>query len=160
MQYPLKGQKPGARLAFLSDADPEALAECLVAFANSDGGLIVLGLDETGRPSEDIWEEEADDALRAAAALCHPPVASRWQGLETALGSFVGIQVSRSSELHSLEDGRVFIRSGAQNRVLSGGEISRLASTKTASDFESDVVAGARQVDFDDEILNEYLTKR
>ena len=66
--------KPGQRLAFLPDADVDALAECLVAFANGDGGLIVLGLDEEGRPTETIWEEEAEAALLEAAALCRPPV--------------------------------------------------------------------------------------
>ena len=70
--------KPGQRLAFLPDADVEALAECLVAFANGDGGLIVFGLDEQGRPTENIWEEEAEGALREAATLCRPPVPSRW----------------------------------------------------------------------------------
>ena len=39
-------KEPGQRLAFLPNADVESLAECLVAFANGDGGLIVLGLDE------------------------------------------------------------------------------------------------------------------
>ena len=42
-------QRPGQRLAFLAEADVEILAECLVALANGDGGLIVLGLNENGR---------------------------------------------------------------------------------------------------------------
>ncbi|MCI0397418.1 MAG: putative DNA binding domain-containing protein [Chloroflexi bacterium] len=161
VQLPLKNQKPGPRLAFLSEAEPEALAECLVAFANGDGGLIVLGLDENGRPSETIWEEEAEGALRAAAALCRPPVTSRWQPVETAQGkTFVGVQVNRSPELHSLEDGRVFIRSGSENRLLSGGEIGQLAASKTAADFEADHIAGATADDFDQNVLAEYLAKR
>lgn len=160
MVMPLKNQKPGPRLAFLPEADPEALAECLVAFANGDGGLIVLGLDEDGDPVEPIWEEEAEGALRAAAEMCHPPVTSRWQTAETPQGRLVGIQVSRSAELHSLEDGRVLIRSGSENRLLSGTEIGRLAASKTATDFEADTVPGARRSDFNDEILEEYLAKR
>jgi ATP-dependent DNA helicase RecG len=52
------------------------------------------------------------------------------------------------------------IRSGNHNRILSGGEISQLASSKTATDFEVDSVPGATQADFDDEILEEYLAKR
>lgn len=160
MHWPLRNRKPGQRLAFLPDADPEALAECLVAFANSDGGTIVLGLDGEGRLVETIWEEEVEGALRAAAALCQPPVASRWQQLETPQGLLVGVQVDRSSELHSLDDGRVLIRSAAENRILSGGEIARLAASKVAADFEADLVAGASQADFDDDILKEYLDKR
>jgi ATP-dependent DNA helicase RecG len=160
MKLPLENQKPGPRLAFLPYANAETLAEFLVAFANGDGGMVVLGLDDSGHPTEPIWEEEAEGALRAAAELCKPPVVSRWQPLETPDGLLVGIQVSHSSELHSLVDGRVLIRSGTENRLLSGGEISRLASSKTSIDFEADYVPGADQSDFDDEILSEYLAKR
>jgi ATP-dependent DNA helicase RecG len=46
------------------------------------------------------------------------------------------------------------------NRVLSGDEISQLAASKTATDFEADTVPGAIQSDFDNEILDEYLAKR
>ena len=46
----LRNRKPGPRLAFLVEVEPELLAEYLVAFANGDGGTIVLGIDESGRP--------------------------------------------------------------------------------------------------------------
>lgn len=153
-------QKPGPRLAYLPDADPDLLAECLVAFANADGGLVVLGLDEQGRQVNTIWEEEAEGALLGALAQCRPPVTSNWQHFETLEGSLVALQISRSPELHSLVDGRVLIRSGALNRVLSGDEISRLASSKTSSEFEADIVPGAKVSDFDKDILDEYLAKR
>ena len=151
---------PGPRLAFLAEANPESLAECLVAFANGDGGVIVLGLDEQGKPGETIWEEEAEAALRTAAGLCRPPVTSQWVATETDQGILISIQVNRSIELHSLDDGRVLIRSGFQNRLLGGIEISQLAASKTTADFEADIVPGATQSDFDKEILDEYLAKR
>ena len=159
-QMPLRSKKPNQYLAFLPDANPEALAGCLVAFANGDGGLIVLGLDETGRVAESIWEEEAEGALRAAVALCRPPVVSQWQEVEFDQGHLIGIRVSRSTELHSLEDGRVLIRHGPENRPLTGDEIRQLASGKSTGSFEVDTVAGATIDDFDREIINEYLAKR
>ena len=160
MQLSLPDHRPGPRLAFLSEADPEILAEYLVAFANGDGGLILLGIGEDGAPVEAFWEEEAEGALRVAAASCRPIVVSQWQQIEMEEGAIVGIQVERSSELHSLEDGRVLIRSGTTNRLLSGSEISQLANSKSSADFEADNVPGATQEDFDDEILEEYLAKR
>jgi ATP-dependent DNA helicase RecG len=156
----LKNRKQGPRLAFITSADPEMLAEHLVAFANSDGGAIVLGLNESGKPVEAIWEEEAEGGLRAAALLCNPPVVSRLQSLETPDGPLIAIHVDRSAHLHSLIDGRVLTRSGLENRVLGGAEISHLASSKATVDFETESVPGATRADFDDDILEEYLSKR
>jgi ATP-dependent DNA helicase RecG len=153
-------KEPGQRLAFLPNADVESLAECLVAFANGDGGLIVLGLDEQGRPTESIWEEEAEGALREAASLCRPPVPSRWQPVETKQDTLVGINVPRSQELHTLYDGRVLIRSGNWNRPLSGNEVRTLANSKNSAEFETDVVPGARPSDLSQDIIRDYLDRR
>ncbi|PJF45534.1 MAG: hypothetical protein CUN48_18400, partial [Candidatus Thermofonsia Clade 3 bacterium] len=61
-------------LAFLPQLDPQALAETLVAFANSDGGTIVLGYDERGRPFGSTTPEDIEAVLRQAATLTSPPV--------------------------------------------------------------------------------------
>ena len=127
-------QEPGPRLIYLPLADPETLAECLVALANADGGLIVLGVDGQGRPSDPIWEEEAEGALLEAASMCRPPVPTHWQPVETPNDTFVGLQVPRSTDLHSLDDGRVLIRSGRQNRPLSGDEVRQLAASKNTAE--------------------------
>ncbi|HRQ40225.1 MAG TPA: ATP-binding protein [Chloroflexota bacterium] len=153
-------EKPGSRLAFLPAADIEPLAECLVALANGDGGVIVLGLDDHGRPTTPIWEEEAEGALREAAGLCRPPVPTTWQPVETRSGVLIGLHVPRSTELHSLDDGRVLIRSGAQNRPLSGDEVRDLAASKNTAEYETEIVPGARPDDLDGDIIRDYLTRR
>ncbi len=153
-------KKPGQRLAFLPDADVEALAECLVAFANGDGGLIVLGLDENGRSTAPIWDEEAEAALREAATLCRPPVPSRWQRVETRGGELIGINVARSLDLHSLYDGRVLIRSGEHNRPVTGDQIRDLAGSKTTAEFETELVPGAKIEDLDGDMIAEYIERR
>lgn len=153
-------RKPGARLAFLPAADLEPLAECLVAMANSSGGLIVLGLDENGRPTETIWEEDAESALREAAKLCRPPVPTEWQQVETKNGLLIGINVPRSLELHSLDDGRVLVRHGDANRPLAGDEVRELANSKNTADFETETVPGARRDDLDADIIRDFLDQR
>jgi ATP-dependent DNA helicase RecG len=156
----VENRNPGQRLAFIQEANPERLAECLVAFANSDGGTIVVGVEDDGLPVEGIWEEEVESALRLAAGLCRPPVPSSWHAMERAGGVIVSIEVNRGRELHSLVDGRVFIRSGRENRVLDGLEIGRLSASKSSPDYETELLPGARQEDFDREILDTYLSKR
>lgn len=153
-------QKPHQQLIYLADADPTALAECLVALANSDGGLIVLGLDENGRPTTSIWEEEADGAIRTAARLCKPPVVSQWQRVEAPNGDLIGVRVPRSAELHSMNDGRVLVREGREIRPITGAALRQLAGNRSVAEYEADVVPGAYRSDFDDDILDEYLAKR
>lgn len=152
--------KPGSRLVFLATADADMLAECLIALANGDGGLIVLGVDEQGQLTETIWDEEAEGALRTAAGQCRPPVPSQWQPVETKQGMLIGINVPRSPDLHSLDDGRVLVRTGSWNRPLSGDEIRHLAASKNTAEFEIDIVPGARPDDLSPDTIREYLDMR
>jgi ATP-dependent DNA helicase RecG len=151
---------PGPLIEYLSEPNVEPMAEALVAFANSDGGTIVVGVDDEGRPTGTTYPDELEEALLAAAGRCRPPVQTDWQQEETAAGIIVMIRVLRSHELHSLDDGRVLIRTGAANRPLSGDQIRHLAATKSSGDYEAEVVPGAARDDLDDEIIAEYLEKR
>jgi len=154
-------QGPTSRLEFLPDPDPDLLAEALVAFANTDGGTIVVGLDATGSFVGQTYNEDLEGVLRVAEGQCRPPVVlGNWEQVELEEGTVVVVRVPRSTELHALQDGRVLVRSGAENRPLGGDEIRRLASTKSTGDFEAETVPGATIKDFDRDILDEYLQKR
>jgi ATP-dependent DNA helicase RecG len=78
---------PGPRLAFLKQAEAQTLAETLVAFANTEGGTVIVGLDEDGdlvTPEADI--RHLDKVLQEADALCNPSIAvGNWQRLEVEL---------------------------------------------------------------------------
>lgn len=171
------------RIAFIQSADPDAIAENLVAFANTEGGAIVVGVNADGSPAEEVpARDKIERALGLADNLYNPPVvidgcdaiqlktavrpdADRGNagamsaGAEQLILAF-SIRVPRSTELHALADGRVLIRSGEVNRPLGGQEILRLASAKNTGDFETEAVPGATTDDFNREIIDEYLEKR
>ncbi|MGQ9816225.1 MAG: AlbA family DNA-binding domain-containing protein, partial [Candidatus Roseilinea sp.] len=135
---------PSQFLALLPEADPQALAETMIAFANSDGGTIVVGFDERGRQVTRATPEDIESALRAAAELCQPPVRA---ALEPASGNADGpalvVRVPRAAEMHSLRDGRVLVRVGGRNRTLAGDEIRNLATSKSSGEFDAETVHGA-----------------
>jgi ATP-dependent DNA helicase RecG len=147
-------------LSLLPDANIHTLAETMVAFANSDGGTIVLGFSEQGKPTSRIDPEEIEGALRQAAAQTSPPVRATLEPAGNAEGPTFLIRIPRAIDLHSLSDGRVFVRNGAENRALTGDEIRNLVTSKATGDYEIEAVAGATLADFDDELVAEYIAKR
>lgn len=152
---------PGPLVAYLPNTAPEPMAECLVAFANTDGGSIIIGIDEKGRVlNGGVHPEELEGALKAAERQCRPPIVTGWEQIETENGMAFAISVPRSPELHSLDDGRVLIRVGSENRPLGGEEIRQLAATKSSGDFEAEAIPGATRADLDDEVIAEYVEKR
>lgn len=153
-------QKPGPKLAYLATTDPEAIAETLVAFANADGGMVVLGMGADGKLGDVLVEEDASDALQAALRLCRPPVHTNWSHQEVAGGTVVILQVDRATEAHSLWDGRILVRKGSENRPVEGSEIAQLLTNRPQGDFELQEVAGATREDLDDEVIDTYLEKR
>ncbi|MBL7200670.1 MAG: putative DNA binding domain-containing protein [Anaerolineae bacterium] len=151
---------PGQTLELMFAADEDRLAETLVAFANSDGGTVLMGIDKDKAINTDLMLEDVEDVLRLALIQCRPGVRTEWQRIEIGGNPIVAIRVPRSSELHSLMDGRVVIRSGAKNRPLGGDEIRHLAATKSSGDFETEGVNGATLDDLNPEIIADYRAKR
>ena len=155
-------QGAGPRLAMLDEADPKAIAETLIAFANAEGGLLIVGVTDEGKLADGKLDAEGlEAALKKADALCSPTVVTgTWEEIALDGSSAFGLRVPRSIELHSLTDGRVLIRGDAQNRPVGGQELLRLASAKTTGDFEASSLTGATTDDFSKKMLEEYMTKR
>lgn len=154
-------QKPGHQWAYIANSEAAAIAETLVAFANSDGGWLVLGVDGEGVLGALRTDDEMADAVRAAERLCRPPVRTvDWQQREVSGGAVAVIRVERSNDLHTLTDGRVLLRRGVENAPATGDELERLLASRPVGEFELQPVPGATRDDLDEDIIDEYLERR
>jgi len=153
-------QGRGQLLEFMPQPGAEALAETIAAFANADGGTILVGVGTAGTVLEEIEPEHLEALLLRAQTMCRPPVRTEWQQLQIKHGTAVAISVPHSPELHSLIDGRVLLRSGGRNRPLTGSEVRHLASAKGTGDYEKEPVPGATLADLDEGIVAEYAERR
>ena len=147
----------GQLVALLPDPDAEELAETLVAFSNADGGVIYLGVDEDGEVTGQVFPEDFAALVEQAERQCRPPVVAEWQQLEIdGRFTYVG-RVQRGPELHVLADGRVVIRTGAENRELSRAEVQQIVAARSFGDYEAEPVPGAGRSDLDDVVLEEFM---
>ncbi len=144
-------------VALFSESDVDLLAETLVAFSNADGGTIYIGVDAKGRPTGEVYPEDLDSITQQAELRCRPPILVSWEQLETG-GRFVFVgRVQRSTDLHTLDDGRVLVRTGAVNRPLSREQVLQVTNTRSSGDYETAPVAGADRDDLDDAVLREFV---
>ena len=153
-------QGPGQTVAFIARPQASLLAETMIAFANADGGTILLGVNESGQVVDYLTDEDVEGQLVQAMVMCRPPVVTEWEQCELPEGVVVALKIARSPELHALADGRVLIRAGIDNKPPSGEVIRHLAATKSSGDFENEPLAGATLIDLDRAVLDEYLRLR
>ena len=151
---------PGQTISYIAQPEAKLLAETMVAFANTDGGTILLGVNERGHVFDYLTDEDVEGQLVRAMVMCRPPVVTEWEQYQHPNGVVVALKVARSPELHALADGRVLIRSGTKNMPPGGEIIRHLAATKSSGDFEAEPVAGATLVELDKGVLDEYLRLR
>lgn len=145
--------------------EPEAgkLAELIVAFANGIGGTIVIGLDDRGHVNWDAVDD-LEPALDRALRMCEPPFRAidlpEWRFEETGKGQIATIMVKPVPYQLSLQGGRVFVRSGTMNVLLSPDQVERSQQAARLASFEETTVPGATIEDFDEAIIQEYRDNR
>lgn len=144
----------------LSEPTALGLAESLVAFANSEGGTVLLGVNEQGEIRGDLGMDDVDSLLLNALAHCRPIIRVELDRIEDREGLAVAVVIPKGSELYSLADGRFLARSSEGNVPLDARRVVYMAASKASLDFEQEPMVGATWDDLDPKVIDEYLRER
>ncbi len=158
--YKLIAQGEGQYLEFKnSQVKPAKLAYSLVAFANTNAGKVIIGIDDkTRKPTGMRNKEEVLDNIHRAASLdcCEPAVSisveeDRYEGEPVFL-----ITIPYQYEFMFTTDGKVLIRRGTENITASSHEINTLSSKRGRLKYESQIILESPLEDLDMSLVEEY----
>lgn len=142
------------RIELKTGASGKSLQEPLVAFSNTDGGLIFIGVDNDRQVVGRSLDQGTDDQIhRAAAVDAHNVGRYRIRQITVGQVPVVVVEVSRREDgFAQTSDGRILVRRGARDQPLIGDDVWRLASSRTLRRFERSS-AGVRRGQVDGELL-------
>jgi len=142
---------------------PSRLQEPLVAFANSRGGTVVVGVSDR-RPRQIVgvvWSQDFAEQIQEAARSTQPP-------LRVEVGHrLVGDLEVAFAEVPSVErgwvqtsDGRLLVRAGPTNRALVGQELLRFVRERAADPVEDEPVPGFGLDDLRQDLMRRFVRSR
>jgi ATP-dependent DNA helicase RecG len=149
------------------DIRPARLSESLSAFANSDGGELLVGIDEDTKTGVRNWRgfantEAANAHLQVFESLFPLGTDFQYSFLrnDNEHGLVLKIEVLKTREIKVASDRYPYIRRGAQNlRVATAETRKRLEYTKGITSFETEVLPiGHDVVSNSEPILNFLLS--
>jgi ATP-dependent DNA helicase RecG len=128
------------------DIDGKSLQKIVVAFANADGGDVLIGVSDTiGRRRTPRLEgfdspESANGLLQALFSLSSS-IPLKYEFLHYSKSYVLRIIVEKSNQVHPTGDRKVFVRYGAQSMPMTDPQqILDLSYAKGASSFEDQVL--------------------
>lgn len=122
-----------------NSADWNEIAKDCIAFANATGGRLLLGIEdgEDEPPIGQIIPIDLPDKIRRRLSertvnlLVLPEIVSAANG-----GQYIELSVRRSMVVASTTDGRYFLRIADQSKPVTGDDVMRLASERSALPWE------------------------
>ncbi len=149
--------------------EPSKILESMVALANSEGGLLVVGLEDPDKADGKkrlIGVSEGPDKVSELMNLMVKEITPPFPNIKDADVAIVNNRgaadilkvfvVERSTDVHSLKRGDTYLRRGRHNRKLTAEEIMRLKYAKGSIRYESEPVPDVKPQDLDQTLLAKY----
>lgn len=143
---------------------PEKLAHIEIAFANAEGGTVVVGLSDGETEGIARFPGQVNALVQASLDHTVPPVRQRWRRVPClndagAPDELLVIEIEPGTVVHANRRDEVFLRVGDETRKLRFTERQELLYDKTQAVFESQPVDAMSMSDVDQAIAQEYADK-
>ncbi len=109
----------GLKIEFKESFDPKSLAKEIVAFANSEGGRIFLGVDDNGKIKKINITNKLKSQIQDIARNCDPPIKIILEEFDKIL--IINIK-ERKNKPYKCHDG-FYLRQGANSQKMTVSEI-------------------------------------
>jgi ATP-dependent DNA helicase RecG len=135
------------------------LAEEIVAFSNSEGGEIWLGVEDDGRISG-LSRSFEEDVMNICRTACIPAVHPQYEEFDISGGRVARIHVqSGKDKPYYTSRRKYFIRVGSTKRVATREELVRLFQASGALHYDMVEVDRARMTDLDLGQIGNYFSR-
>ncbi len=140
-----------------SEVRPESLAREIVAFANSSGGTILIGVENSGKITGVDQHQTETWVANIVRNNVIPAIAPQITEWESSQKKVLAIEVSRGRDKpYQTLDGKFWIRVGSTNRMATKEELSRLFQQAGLVHFDIAPLEQTSITDLDDRKLQEY----
>ncbi|MDD9980094.1 MAG: ATP-binding protein, partial [Gammaproteobacteria bacterium] len=139
---------------------PDDLAAAIVAFANTDGGRVFLGVDDLGIAAGGVGDPDRATQFVDNVAFnnCSPPVTLLQEMVETANGTVLAVNVPKGDDRpYRTNRGVYYIRTSSGRRHASRGELLRLFQSSESLFYDETPVRRSASIDRDERATDEML---
>ena len=134
-----------------------------MAFANHQGGTILIGVNDKGHVvGFNATKEDKDNILRAGRDGCRPAISNLEIGDFVIEGKpIVSVHVpAGSGDVYTTSDGKYLIREGSENVAIEWRKLQQLMAERKKIMFEEQPCEGATYEDIDLEKVQRYIKAR
>lgn len=135
----------------------QEVAESLSAFANSDGGTLLAGVEEGGGVlGLDCSEEQLQQIADTPRNLVKPALSPKVERIDYEGEILLKFKVAPSPVPHQLADGRYLLRVGRENLPFSADQVGALKQARAQTLYERQFLPGTSVQDLDGKLLKEF----
>lgn len=135
--------------------DPKGLSNHIVAFANADGGTLVIGIEDNFEVTGiDDYQNNVNDILRVPFDYCKPSIRVSTETVKCIdkkgkPNHLLVMTIPQSSELHANQQDDVYYRMGDKSKKLNFDERLQLMYAKGSRYYEDEPVFRSTVDDLD-----------